>query len=107
MKTLHDAVGGRMVTGCAGAVGAEDLAEGAEELRFELFSLVRRDGVRRAKARHPTGDETIGNFLCRDGLEGPNLRPASETVDGGEAVAVGASRWKRSDEVDVYVLKPG
>ena len=106
MEPFHEAVCLRM--GCRGPVqlDAEEVGEGRPEVGRELRSSVGGHVAWDPEASDPVTGECSGAGLGVDGGQRDGLWPSGEPVNYGEQVGVPLGRRKRSNKVDVDMVKP-
>ena len=103
MESFHKAIGGRMMGRRPGQLDATQFTQGAEEVRFKLAPLVRRDGLWATEAGYPAGQQGVRHGVCRDILYGDGFRPARETIHCYQAVLESCGCRHGTNEVDVDV----
>lgn len=94
-EAFHQSIGNWMVRSGA----SKDLNS------CELASFVSGDGWENSKTRDPASDECLGDSLCTDILDWNCLKPLGKALYTCEEVKVTIRRWKRSNDVNVDVVK--
>lgn len=78
--------------------------EDTEELSFGLASLNGCDAMRVAETGYADGEESRLDLRC-DPFKRLYLRPSSEAIDGGEALATRSSWWQGPTDVQANMLE--
>lgn len=99
MKTFNHTIGLRVVRWCADVLDFKSGRKSVEQLSFKLTTLVCWDDIQYAKTRYPVCDECDCYRVSWHVVDGPRLRPPSETVDTCNQVLVTFRWWAWSDDV--------
>lgn len=95
VKAFHHAI--RIRTGviysCTAMPGAENQIKASKQRGLKLAFTVCFYGARTTKARYPCINESAGNRLSGDVMNGNSLRPVWEMVNHGEYITVTVRHW--------------